>query len=115
MSKKKNKSKSPTRKKVPVFTIIIAIIIAGGLFIVVANPFDSKGSGKTTRLFTVKGGETRPVLNPGQFSGMTGEAYAAAKEIPQILDKVYCHCNCENPPFNHKSLLSCFVEYHGSS
>jgi hypothetical protein len=114
MSKKK-KSKQPEKKKVPVFPIVIAVIIVAGLFLVVANPFEKKSSTTQTRSFLVLGGETRPVLAPEQFTGMTREAYAAAKAIPEILDKVYCYCYCDDPPFNHKSLLSCFVEFHGAS
>ncbi len=86
--------------------IILALLFAG------VDPF-SKPQGKT-KSFYVKGGETRPVLDPAQFTGMTRAAYAAAKRYPQILDQVYCYCECDQPPFNHVSLLSCFVETHGA-
>ena len=68
----------------------------------------------STPSFNVKGGETRPILDPRQFRGKTQEAYAAAKEIPQIMDKLFCYCFCHNVPFEHKSLLSCFVTKHGA-
>ena len=68
----------------------------------------------STPSFSVTGGESRPVLDPDLFTGRTREAYQAAKEIPHILDKLFCYCFCHNVPFEHKSLLSCFVTKHGA-
>ena len=66
--------------------------------------------------FHVHGGEMRPVLDPFQFgSAQVRHAYMAAAAHPDVLDQVYCYCLCDRPPFNHKSLLSCFTDYHGSS
>ena len=59
------------------------------------------------------GGETRPILSPAQFSGKVARAYKAAKEIPQVLDKIYCYCDCELN-FGHKSNLTCFVDNHAA-
>ena len=59
------------------------------------------------------GGETRPTLSPAKFSGKVAKAYQAAKEIPQVLDKIYCYCDCELN-FGHKSNLTCFVDNHAS-
>lgn len=59
------------------------------------------------------GGEMRKTLSPGYFYGKTGKAYQSAKEIPQILDGIYCYCHCQKHS-GHKSLLSCFVDKHGS-
>jgi len=113
MSRKK--SKAPPGKKVPIVWVVVAVVIVAAVAMVVAGPFEKKGGGGQSRSFLVRGGETRPVLNPSQFTGMTREAYAAAQAVPQVLDKLYCYCYCDDPPFNHKSLLSCFVEYHGAS
>jgi hypothetical protein len=41
------------------------------------------------------------------------EAYAAAREAPQVLDGVHCHCECAKH-FGHRSLLTCFESEHGS-
>lgn len=35
------------------------------------------------------------------------DAYQAAREIPEILDGIYCHCDCEKNR-ELRSLLSCF-------
>jgi hypothetical protein len=41
------------------------------------------------------------------------EAYAAARSAPQLLDALYCHCQCARN-FGHRSLLTCFESDHGS-
>lgn len=38
-------------------------------------------------------------------------AYQAAQEIPEVLDSLYCYCDCEKH-LGHKSLLSCYVDEH---
>lgn len=89
--------------------ILVAIIF---LALLGHIPFIGTG-GKKGKSFSVQGGETRPVLNPSLFKGMAREAYAAAEKYPEVMDQVYCYCKCDEPPFNHKSLLSCFVDNHG--
>ena len=64
----------------------------------------------------------RRVEHPEPRPGITGEhvlpasgfknkrvatAYDHAREIPETLDGLYCHCNCAHA-MNHRSLLSCF-------
>ncbi len=41
------------------------------------------------------------------------QAYQIAKEIPQTLDGLYCHCRCKES-LRHRSLLTCFQSEHGS-
>lgn len=112
---KKGKMKGADKKKSSKMWLflIAGVLIVGIAFIVGGKGNNDVGSGKKNS-FTVKGGETRPVLDPSQFTGMVRAAYAAAKAYPQVLDQVYCYCYCDDPPFNHKSLLSCFVETHGA-
>jgi hypothetical protein len=61
-------------------------------------------------------GETRATLDPGKFNDpRIKEAYRVAKEIPWVLDSLYCYCMCkESPTFRHKSLLSCYVDDHAA-
>ncbi|MHC4076543.1 MAG: CYCXC family (seleno)protein, partial [Planctomycetota bacterium] len=59
----------------------------------------------------LKGGETRPTLSPVRFVGKTAEAYKIAGENRELLDSLYCYCNCKKN-FGHKSLLSCYVDTH---
>jgi len=54
-----------------------------------------------------------PTLDPGQFSGITRDAYRAAREIPVTLAQLPCYCHCDQS-FGHKSLYSCFQDDHAS-
>jgi hypothetical protein len=116
MSKKKKIKKGNTSQKK---NVNAALWVAGAVALMMAAlavsgnlPF-MKGA-ETGKSFSVKGGETRPVLAPSMFTGQTRAAYEAAKKYPQVLDQVYCYCYCNEPPFNHVSLLSCFVSDHGA-
>ncbi len=60
---------------------------------------------------TLRGGETRQTLSPLNFTGEAAAAYQAAKDIPEVLDSLYCYCDCEKH-FDHKSLLTCYVDEH---
>jgi len=65
---------------------------------------------------SLRRGETRATLDPNLFrDARVREAYRAAKEIPWILDSIYCYCRCkESPALRHKSLLSCYVDNHAA-
>lgn len=64
---------------------------------------------------SLRKGEMRATLNPDLFSDpIIKRAYQVAKEIPWILDSIFCYCYCEDPPFMHKSLLSCYVDDHAA-
>ena len=39
--------------------------------------------------------------------------YAMAEDIPQVLDGLYCHCDCSEHS-DHYSLLTCFESDHGA-
>ena len=98
----KNKGKSP----VPYIIMLVFVLIA---FMATGCSEPEKG-----KSFQLEGKETRPVLDPAMFSGMTRLAYEAAKQYPDALNEVFCYCYCNEPPFKHKSLLSCFVDKHGA-
>jgi len=56
------------------------------------------------------------VLAPSTYAGYDQivRAYEAAQQVPQVLDGLYCHCQCREN-FSHRSLLSCFQSEHGAS
>jgi len=58
--------------------------------------------------------ETRPTLDPAGFTGKAARAYQVAREIPEILDQLHCYCSCGRE-YGHVSLLSCYVDGHGST
>ncbi|MBI3399297.1 MAG: hypothetical protein HY026_08750 [Deltaproteobacteria bacterium] len=59
------------------------------------------------------GGENKPLLSPDLFNGKTAYTYQIAKEIPEVLDNIYCYCHCQKHS-GHKSLLSCYTDKHAA-
>jgi len=55
--------------------------------------------------------ETRPTLDPARFVGKAAAAHRVAREIPDVLDQLYCYCACDKHQ-GHKSLLSCYADGH---
>jgi Protein of unknown function with PCYCGC motif len=55
------------------------------------------------------------VLQPAMVAMGPGtlEAYEAARRVPQVLDGLFCHCNCAKF-HGHRSLLTCFESNHGA-
>lgn len=119
MGKKKQKDKATPEAKGsnPVPWIVAVVVSLAAVFAVLAIsgnlPFlaEEKETGKS---FNLPGKETRPVLDPAMFTGQTRMAYAAAKKYPEMLNEVFCYCFCDEEPFNHSSLLSCFATKHGA-
>lgn len=65
---------------------------------------------------SLRRGERRATLDPSLFSDLrVRKAYQVARDIPWVLDSIYCYCKCEESPvFRHRSLLSCYVDNHAS-
>ncbi len=116
--KSKPEEKSPKKKNLTV--IILVLVIAALVAVGVGLKLNSKkSSDKTVSAAaadsSLRKGETRPTLSPAQFSyPKVAEAYQIAKDIPHVLDSVFCYCYCNEKPFYHKSLLSCFVDMHAA-
>jgi hypothetical protein len=58
--------------------------------------------------------ETRPTLDPARFVGKAALAHRVAREIPDVLDQLYCYCECDKRA-GHKSLLSCYTDGHAAT
>ena len=58
--------------------------------------------------------ETRPTLDPARFVGKAAQAHQVAREIPDVLDQLYCYCECDKH-VGHKSLLSCYTDGHAAT
>lgn len=54
-------------------------------------------------------------LSPSLFTGQAARAYQVAQEIPDVLRQLRCYCGCDKPPFNHTSLLSCYLDDHAAT
>lgn len=96
-------------KKFSAFLVLIAVTI----LLATANDTFAQKQAKDE---SMRRGETKSTLNPDMFSDpRIKKAYQAAKEIPWVLDSIYCYCMCEESPvFKHKSLLSCYVDDHAA-
>jgi hypothetical protein len=58
--------------------------------------------------------ETKVPLSPALFVGKTETAYRVAEQIPDIVDQLYCYCECDKHS-GHRSLLSCFTDNHAAN
>ena len=88
----------------------IAVLFAAVTLIALSSCQSSEAP-KASASKGFKGGETRQTLSPSSFTGDAARAYQAAREIPEVLDSLYCYCDCEKHS-GHKSLLSCYVDEH---
>ncbi len=112
---KKLRSKKPSRstKSLPIIVAVVTVIIIGGYFYDKYSrvyPTDIK-SITSANIDVLRGGETRSTLSPVLFIGEVARAYKIARENLELLDSIYCYCNCKKS-FGHKSLLTCFVDKH---
>ena len=83
------------------------------LLILVVSVSCTSGKEEAVSESDLRGGETRETLPPYYFTGDTAKAYKVAQEIPEVLDSLYCYCDCQKHS-GHKSLLTCFVDQHGA-
>jgi hypothetical protein len=63
--------------------------------------------------------EKRPTLDPKLFEkgyeADVARGYAIARKYPATLDRLHCFCECaESPMFQHRTLLTCFVDKHAA-
>jgi hypothetical protein len=56
--------------------------------------------------------KSNTVLNPAKFFGRAALGYSAAKQAPEICQKLFCYCGCDITD-SHASLLDCFTCDHG--
>lgn len=108
---------SKNRSKFP-----LLVMIAGGVLLITGAFFlyqGQKPAAQSPEPIQVKKAnfnlrENRPTLSPERFSGKVQKAYAIARAIPEVLDRLYCYCRCREN-FGHKNLLSCYVDTHAST
>ena len=96
-----------------------SLVIALALVVLVSAWVYTKGPGRSSNGEPKAPGdyvrrETKTLLTPALFVGKTAMAYQVAQEIPDILDQLYCYCECDKH-MGHLTLLSCFVDSHAST
>jgi len=91
--------------------VIAGVAAAAAVILLAAN----RGAGSTVPHPNPRLGVTAERVLPPSLVPNTpgaGEAYAAARSVPRVLDGLYCHCDCSKH-FGHRSLLTCFESEHG--
>ena len=101
--------------------IAVAIVAIGGGSVALAWRAESPTSRTGTTVASASGPgtawvrrETRPTLEPARFVGKAAETHRTAREIPDLLDHMYCYCECDKT-IGHKSLLSCYTDGHAAT
>jgi hypothetical protein len=99
-----------SRARLP-WAIAAASVVAIGALLLVASPGGGRGHPDPRPGVT---GER--VLSAASFAGYDRvvRSYEAARQYPEILDGLYCYCDCRHH-FGHRSLLTCFESEHGAS
>jgi hypothetical protein len=109
MSARARKQKRPGNST-PVPIIILMVLVVGAVAWRVLAPRPAYGEHPQPRT----GITAADVLAASSFAEPDiAETYAMAREIPQVLDGIYCYCECSRHS-GHRSLLTCFESEHGS-
>jgi hypothetical protein len=100
--------------------VLAALIAVGAVVVWVQSSGPAATAGAGPGLSAPAGGiamarrETRPTLDPARFVGKAARAHQVAREIPDVLDRLYCYCECDKH-LGHKSLLSCYTDSHAAT
>lgn len=127
-------SKKDGKKKIPVWLIMAGIIVviagiwAGQKYYTNSQQQSLLEAAEKTGIYQGVSNKHRVVLDSSSYqfrerkqvrdamgfrSTRTIMSYGAAKKHPQVLDQIFCFCNCDKS-IGHKSLLSCFADNHAS-
>jgi hypothetical protein len=100
--------------------VVLVTIIAGGGIAVAwrSEPETPPASGTSISSPAVTAAsvrrETKPTLDPARFVGKAAVTHQIARDIPDVLDHLYCYCECDKS-VGHKSLLSCYTDGHAAT
>ena len=95
------------------FAVLLAPVIFGGWLGWPVSP-RIPSSSTPPAVASAARRETRPTLDPALFVGKARVAHAVARDIPDVLDQLYCYCGCDKSA-GHKSLLSCYTDNHAAT
>ena len=92
----------------------LAFSVVAGAFYFVRGGLERPKSPHAATKESVIRKETRPTLSPARFVGKVARAHEVAQDIPDVLDQLYCYCECDKH-MGHKSLLSCYTDGHAAT
>ncbi|MBI4522707.1 MAG: hypothetical protein HY695_02715 [Deltaproteobacteria bacterium] len=118
MGKKKTptKGRKPARVKrrgLQVAILVAVLALAAGAWVYTSNPGRSANDEPKSASAYVRR-ETKATLSPALFVGKIGTAYQIAQDMPDLLDQLYCYCECDKHS-GHRSLLSCYTDNHAAN
>lgn len=94
---------------------LVALLAAGGVYYFESRPSQTPDS-ERLQVPRASSGllEKRPTLSPALYTGTVQSAYQIARDIPEVLDQLYCYCRCQEN-FNHLNLLTCYTDNHAAT
>jgi hypothetical protein len=111
----KARSKNKWSAVLPAVVVVAVLLTAGGINYFMDEHAPAAEQNQIASTDTPRGlKEIRPTLSPDLFSGTVRKAYIIAREIPEVLDQLYCYCRCREN-FNHLNLLTCYTNDHAST
>lgn len=115
-NRKLNKAKIQADKKrrgLRVASLLIALTLTVGAWVYVKHPGASSHEEPKAGSTYVRR-ETKPTLSPALFVGRIETAYQVANDMPDLIDQLYCYCECDKHS-GHRSLLSCYTDQHAAN
>jgi hypothetical protein len=100
-----------SRTKVPVWIYGLLLILA----VVAVWRFTGPRTAEAAHPQPREGITAQQVVPAQRYSSdpRIARVYAMAARIPNVLDGLYCHCECSKHS-DHRSLLTCFESDHGA-
>jgi hypothetical protein len=100
-----------SRTKVPVWIYGLLLILA----VVAVWRFTGPSTAEASHPQPREGITGQQVVPAQRYSSdpRIARVYAMAARIPNVLDGLYCHCECSKHS-DHRSLLTCFESDHGA-
>jgi hypothetical protein len=109
----RNNNATPKRRgRVPAFIWVLLGVLVLAIGYRLVRPGTAEARHPTPR----PGITAARVQSPALWSSTPdiAEVYAMAAQIPEVIDGIYCYCDCHHN-FGHYSLLECFESDHGGN
>lgn len=109
--KQKQKRSPYGRWLLAISGVIVLVALAGSVLL-----RDTRPRGGQAPVVRPSGrSDASHVLDPARFRDQRQQhAYAAAQQIPAVLNQLYCWCGCKEN-LGHRALLECFESEHGAN
>ena len=114
MSAVRDRVETPKRGRVRFIGVVLLVGVAAVGLKLVTGTEPARNAEPVLRaggagVMAVSWRETRRTLDPARFVGGAPTAHQVACDIPDVLDQLYCDCQCDKHA-GHKSRLSCYTD-----